>query len=71
MITKIKLKLIDAKAWVVTYFKTNPVEAATVFIGLATGVLKLATAYNKWSNSKTWQREVKRREKKDKAITNH
>ena len=64
MIDKIKLKLTSAKDWTVNYFKKDPVKATTVFLGLATGVLKMATAYNKWSNSRTWKREVSRREAK-------
>lgn len=64
MLDKLKLKLARVKDWTANYFKKDPVKATTVFVGLATGVLKMVTAYNKWSNSRTWKREVARREAK-------
>lgn len=42
----------------------QPLLAAGILVGLLTGVSKLLNANTARQNSKTWKREVKRREKK-------
>lgn len=44
----------------------NPLLAAGVLAGLLTGVSKLLNANTARSNAKTWKREVKRREGRNK-----
>lgn len=42
----------------------QPLIAATILVGLLTGVSKVLNANTARQNAKTWKREVKRRESK-------
>lgn len=44
--------------------EAQPLLAAGILVGLLTGASKLLNANTARQNSKTWKREVKRREKK-------
>lgn len=61
---RIKKKLNNAKDKTIAFVRKDPTQAATLFTAFTVGTLKIASAYNKYANSRTWRREVKRREKK-------
>lgn len=62
-----KKKFEDAKARLIQAFNDRPLETIAVFSAAALAVAKVISSVNEAQNAKTWRKEVRRREQKQRA----